>query len=267
MSYIKNSGEPERDSGDPYTGYDRFGRTVDMKWQTPDGATMLDRVQYGYDRSSSRTWRRDLAAPAGHDEFFRYDALHQVTDLARGNLNLNQTAIGGIPVFEENFEYDPTGNWNRYRSATDGAETLDQTRVNNRDNQITQTGRSKRGHPLRPGGSGFANAARRGGEWSQYYRLVWDAWGRLVEVKDGSLGTVASYAYDGTTRRITKTVGGTTTHCYYNERWKVIEEREGSSTDASRQYLWGARPNHRDELVRSDRDTTAEERWMKGSIA
>ncbi len=75
-------------------------------------------------------------------------------------------------------------------------------------------------------------------------------------MKDGSLGTVASYAYDGTTRRITKTVGGTTNHCYYNERWKVIEEREGSSTDASRQYLWGARPNHRDELVRSERDTT-----------
>ena len=43
LSYIKNSGEPERDSGDPYTGYDRFGRTVDMKWQTPGGTTTLDR--------------------------------------------------------------------------------------------------------------------------------------------------------------------------------------------------------------------------------
>jgi RHS repeat-associated protein len=256
LSYIKNSGEPERDSGDPYTGYDRFGRTVDMKWQTPDGATMLDRVQYGYDRSSSRTWRRDLAAPAGHDEFFRYDALHQVTDLSRGNLNLNQTAIGGIPVFEENFEYDPTGNWNRYRSATDGAETLDQTRVNNRDNQITQLDGSNEGILYDRAGQARQMPPDVDGDWSQYYRLVWDAWGRLVQVKDGSLATVASYAYDGTTRRITKTVGGTTIHTYYNDRWKAIEEREGSSTDASRQYLWGARPNHRDELVRSERDTT-----------
>ncbi len=256
LSYVVNPGEPERDSGDPYTGYDRFGRTVDMKWQTSGGATMLDRVQYGYDRSGSRTWRRDLAAPAGHDEFFRYDALHQVTDLARGNLNLNQTAIGGIPAFEERFDYDPTGNWNRYTSATDGTETLDQTRVNNRDNQITQLDGSNEGILYDRAGQALQMPPDANGDWGQYYHLVWDAWGRLVQVKDGSLATVAAYAYEGTTRRITKTVDGTTVHSYYNERWKAIEEREGSATDAARQYLWGARPNHRDELVRSERDTT-----------
>ncbi len=33
LSYIKGPTQPLGDSGDPYTGYDRFGRTVDMKWQ------------------------------------------------------------------------------------------------------------------------------------------------------------------------------------------------------------------------------------------
>lgn len=161
-----------------------------------------------------------------------------------------------------------------------------QTRVNNRDNQrtdrigksiacrlaaarrvrlamtrqskqITQLDGSNEGILYDRAGQALQMPPDVEGDWSQYYRLVWDAWGRLVEVKDGSLATVASYGYDGTTRRITKTVDGTTVHCYYNERWKAIEEREGSSTDASRQYLWGARPNHRDELVRAERDTTA----------
>ncbi len=159
-----------------------------------------------------------------------------------------------------------------------------QTRVNNRDNQrtdrigksiacrlaaarrvrlamtrqskqITQLDGSNEGILYDRAGQALQMPPDVDGDWSEYYRLVWDAWGRLVQVKDGSLATVAAYAYDGTTRRITKTVGGTTIHCYYNDRWKAIEEREGSSSDASRQYLWGARPNHRDELVRQDRDT------------
>ncbi len=151
-----------------------------MKWQTPGerrcstGAVWLRPQQQPH--LAARPGR-----PAGHDEFFRYDALYQVTDLARGNLNLNQTAIGGIPVFEENFEYDPTGNWNRYTTATDGTETLDQTRVNNRDNQITQLDGSNEGILYDRAGQALQMPPDVEGDWSQYYRLVWDAWGRLVQ--------------------------------------------------------------------------------------
>jgi RHS repeat-associated protein len=45
------------------------------------------------------------------------------------------------------------------------------------------------------------------------------------------------------------------THTYWSDRWKPLEERIGSSTTASRSYLWGERPGHRDELVLRDRDT------------
>lgn len=57
--------------------------------------------------------------------------------MAAGNLNLNQTAIGAIPAANETFSYDPTGNWTAYTRASDGSTDLDQTRVNNRDNQLT----------------------------------------------------------------------------------------------------------------------------------
>lgn len=33
--YRKQMGQPDGDAGDPYNGYDRFGRTVDMPWTTP----------------------------------------------------------------------------------------------------------------------------------------------------------------------------------------------------------------------------------------
>jgi len=33
--YRKQVGQPDGDAGDPYNGYDRFGRTVDIHWMTP----------------------------------------------------------------------------------------------------------------------------------------------------------------------------------------------------------------------------------------
>ncbi len=50
------------------------------------------------------------------------------------------------------------------------------------------------------------------GDWSKYYQLKWNAWNRLVEVKDSTSAVVATYAYDGTTRRITKTISGVVRH-------------------------------------------------------
>ena len=65
LDYIKEANPPLGDAGDPYTGYDRFGRTVDMRWKPSAGGDDLDRIQYGYDRANNRTWRQNLAAPQG----------------------------------------------------------------------------------------------------------------------------------------------------------------------------------------------------------
>ena len=333
LSYLREDSNHEGDSGDPYTGYDRFGRTVDMRWvNTTGNGTTLDRIQYGYGPAGNRTWRKNLAAlNGGQDNAWNYDGLYQVKDAALGTLNLNQTAIGGIPTEEQSFAYDPTGNWTHTTRAADGADTLDQSRVSNRDNQMTQVDGSSDGIAYDAAGNATKTVPDKDGDWSRFYRLTWDAWNRLIEVRDDSGDTgalIASYAYDGTFRRTTKSLPNDIVHSYYyNDQWKVVEERtsypssssssssisssssspsssssspssssyssssyssssspvamaqinivasssssssssspSSSSSSSSSgqpslvttQYVWGARPNHRDELILRDRDT------------
>ncbi len=86
---------------------------------------------------------------------------------------------------------------------------------------------------------------------SDSYSLKWDAWNRLVEVKESGGSTVAAYAYDATHRRITKETGGTTRHYYYSDQWQVLEERLGSETVAERRYVWGTRGMRRPDPARA----------------
>ena len=215
---------------------------------------MKDRIQYGYDRAGNRTWRKNLVAPENQDQHYLYDPLYQVTAAARGNLNLNQTAIGGIPAQRQTFTYDPTGNWERYTIAENGVEVLNQNRIHNQANQITQIGGSNTGLLYDRAGNANQMPPDATVDWSNHYKLTWDAWNRLVKVENQHDEVLASYAYDGTTRRTTETIGEEATHSFYNNRWKPVEERVEDSTVPHLQYLWGARPNHRDELVRRDRD-------------
>ena len=96
-------------------------------------SALLEQLEYGYDRDSRRTWRR-RALTTGQD------GLSQVVNAARGNLNLNATAIGGVPAEEESRDYDPTGNWRGYRMEENGAVTLEQQRVHDRGNRLMQGG-------------------------------------------------------------------------------------------------------------------------------
>ncbi|MEM1296277.1 MAG: hypothetical protein AAGH89_12995 [Verrucomicrobiota bacterium] len=145
LTYIKDAAQPVGDAGDDYIGFDRFGRTADMNWRKTSDSSELDHIQYGYNRASNRTWRKNLVATSGQDEAYRYDGLYQLSDFSRGNLNINHTLVGAIPENQEQFSYDPTGNWLGYVRKSDGSVDLDQTRVNNKDNQITQIDASSEG--------------------------------------------------------------------------------------------------------------------------
>ncbi len=259
LSYKHATGEPVGDAGDPYSGYDRFGRTVDMRWIKTSDQSSLSRIQYGYDRLNRRLWRQDLAAPADtqQDRFYGYDGLSQVTDSALGNLNINRTSIAGIPAQKEVFDYDAIGNWKQYLRQADGATTLDQKRTSNRDNQLTELDANSDG--LAYDAAGNMNACRpdKDGDWSKGYTIVWDAWNRIVQVKNAqTAATVATYAYDGLTRRSTSTVSGTVRHFYYNDLWKCVEERLNTATSPEQVHYWSTRPGHRDELLRRDRATS-----------
>jgi RHS repeat-associated protein len=79
---------------------------------------------------------------------------------------------------------------------------------------------------------------------------MYDAWNRLVELTNGN-AVVSVYAYDGASRRTTKTVGNTTRHYYYDEQWRVAEERLDTTTTADRRFVWGIR--RLDDLILRDR--------------
>ena len=244
------------DAGDSLTGFDAFNRIIDMPWRKKSTSAVLAQIGYGYDEASRRKWRQDLTPQANnvHDQFFGYDKLSQVKSAARGTLNNNRTEIGAIPTEEEGWEYDETGNWREYQRAEDGTQTVDETRTHNTSNQIkavdgTNAGIAydTNGNMTRvPTGSGLQGPPR---------TLRWDAWDRMVDVRkksDNSL--IAKYAYDGLTRRTTKTDSNDkATHFYYNLDWRAVEERIDASTNPSNVYYWGAQS--RWDLIRRDRDT------------
>ncbi len=256
LTFKRQNDEPVGDAGDIYFGYDRFGRSIDLRWQK--AGTPLVHLQYGFDANSRRTWRDDLvaASAAQQDRHYRYDTLSQVVAEDRGDINVNRTAIAGIPASGSRWDYDETGNWKGYQQLVNGAATLDQPRTHDRGNRLLEIG----------AGAGPTRVDRAGrmlelppveGAWDETFELVWDAWSRIVEVKQGE-STVGKYAYDGLTRRISRETGSDLISTYYSDIWRPLEDRV---TDAGSpgtptlhaHYLWGAR--HRDDLVRRDRAT------------
>jgi RHS repeat-associated protein len=212
-------------------------------------STTLEQSQYGFDRDSRRAWQRRPLTSL-QDQSYQYDALSQVNAAARGSLNLNATAISGIPSLEESWNYDPTGNWRGYHAAANGSSTLDQQRVHDRGNRLTQIEDNPHNLILDRSGRMRQTAPDAAGDWDGKLELTWDAWSRITGVKNN--GEVAGeYTYDGLFRRITREVDEETLHSYYNNQWRPVEERKDAETTASLSYLWGAR--HRDDLVRRDR--------------
>ena len=90
LDYAAGSGS------NPYTGFDRFGRIIDLQWQNYDTNSDLVHLQYGYDRASNRTYREDMVAQSYNkdfDELYQYDGLHRLQHFERGRLTSNKQAI------------------------------------------------------------------------------------------------------------------------------------------------------------------------------
>jgi hypothetical protein len=71
-------------------------------------------------------------------------------------------------------------------------------------------------------------------DWGAHHDSVYDAWNRLVTVKDGSTNVIDN-AYDALTRRTLKNVYAAgvldyTRHYYYSDSWQILEERKDTAT-------------------------------------
>lgn len=236
-----------------FDGIDRFGRIIDQRWQSYSGTpTDLDRYQYGYDRNSNRLWKQNMVQTSGFDEQYTMDAINRLTQMKRGTLNASHV-ITGTPGRQQDWTLDPVGNWPEYVTATSGTTDLDQSRTSSVVNEITAIGTNTGGLPVwaTPGYdaagnmTGFVSPSDPTGNLTAIY----DAWNRLVAVKDGS-NFVAQYAYDGLKRRVVKKsyTGGVlqeTRDFYFSDQWQVLSEAVSGTTDNA--YAWGLR--YVDELL------------------
>jgi RHS repeat-associated protein len=235
LTYIKQTGESNGDAGDQYTGLDRFGRIVDQRWIKTSTGTATDRFQYGYDRDSNRTYRDNLIN-TGFGEVYTYDSLNQLSSFQRGMLNVTKNGVVGTASRLQSWNFDAAGNWD---SVTSDGST--QTRTANAQNEITSV--SGATTPIYD-----ANGNLTKDETGKQF--VYDAWNRLITVKDASNNVIASYKYDGLGRRLSETKSGATRDFYYSDHWQVLEER--ISGQAQIQYVWS--PVYVDTLVLRDRD-------------
>jgi RHS repeat-associated protein len=239
-------------SGNDYNGYDRFGAITATLWKS--GSTVLVDSLYGRNAVGGTVWRKDVKAHAlsvnTQDNYYWYDGLRQVRRHDQGELTPSTPPYTGITTLQqqENLTYDQTGNWQGYQSY---APSLVQGRTHNEANQIDAvTGPAG---VVQPDYDAVGNmtAMPAPSDWTQAYDCKWDAWNRLVEIKDGST-VVGSYTYDAKTRRIRKTAGGETRDCYYDRQWRALEERVSGNVKAD--YVWN--PSDRWNLIRRRRSVS-----------
>src|SRR5579859_1209142 len=225
LTYIKQTGESNGDAGDQYTGLDRFDRVVDQRWIVKANGTHTDRFQYGYDRNSNALYRNNLvntvfgelyhASGAGNG----YDNLDQLSGFLRGVLSASGgsgTPLDTVtsPSHSQSWTPDPVGNFSSV--TTDGTAS---NRTHNKQNEVTVVGANN----LAFDNNGNMTTDEQG------RTLVYDAWNRLVAVKNGGT-TLASYKFDAMGRRIAETAGANARDLYF-DGWNVVEERlNGAST-------------------------------------
>ena len=230
-----------------YNGFDRFGREVIKQWRQYTLNHFRDRFDYKFDYAGNRLSRdvpSFLNTNDDTDQAFAYDGLQRLKAFDEGTQS--GSSISGTPAREEDWTLDQLGNWPGFVQKAAGSTTLDQTRYHNAVNEID-------------GNGGASITASTGTNWadpaydtagnmtsmpnsqslSANLTLKYDAWNRLVEVKNGGT-TVQTNEFDGLGRRIVRVDSGAsdTYDYYYNEDWQLLEERKDGVAYPLSQYVW-----------------------------
>ena len=230
----------EGDGDGTYEHLDRFGRIKTKDWRK--SSTIKDQFNYTHDYVGNRLTRdipTSVYSSNTLDQAYTYDGLHRLQNTEEGTLN---TSTGQITTlkFEQDWALDSLGNWTTFKQDDDGNSTwdLDQDRTHNDANEITQI-ESSSTHVAHDA-AGNMTKLPQPGSWSSHYDLIYDAWNRLVEVKDGAT-SIAKFEYDGLHQRTLKedVAAGNTYHYYYNPSWQVIDVRLNSESGTKlEQNVW-----------------------------
>lgn len=197
-----------------------------------------------------------------------------------GNVDTGALTISS-GAFEQEWTLDQLGNWASFKQNDDGTGSsgyeLEQTRTANDANEIGSFGATTGSDWFSPTYAAAGNTATGpaplfpedpAGYENGY---TYDAWNRLVKIQYRDYGSpgewfsVATYAYDGLSRRIQKTVGSDTFDDYHNESWQVVEVRKNQASDADpiEQFVYDT--NYIDALVMrwydANQDNAADEQF------
>ncbi|MEP1644444.1 RHS repeat-associated core domain-containing protein, partial [Rhodopirellula bahusiensis] len=253
------------DTGDIYSGLDRFGRVKDVRWRDVSAGSDLSRIEYGYDRASSRTWRENPSDPnREHDWLYAYDGLDRLQSAQRGQLNGTHTAITSLDS-AQCWTLDATGNWKEFRQDENGDGTWDfnQTRTANAVNEITDISNTPSDIWATPSYDKNGNTTtnpRPDLGTNATMTATFDAWNRMTKLVDDSNSNILlENQYDGRNFRIVakEYTSGTldqTRQYYFTEDWQCVEEHVDTTSMPRRHYVWGMR--YIDDLVLRDRDIT-----------
>ncbi len=227
------------DGDGDYEGFDRFGRPKDHFWDGYSTTSDVDRFKYVYNQAGTVTHRiidSSIHSTQDKDQVFEYDGLERLTSYDR------RVLVGSIN-YEQDYTLDQLGNWTDFVEKTNGTTDLDQDRGHNDVNEIT----SVSAPPMQPqwitplfDAAGNMTEGPKPGDETTKHLYVYDAWNRLVKVKNAAgTTTLATYEYDGLNRRIrVEDSSQESWDYYYNEDWQVIEIREDADPDPLKQYVW-----------------------------
>jgi len=205
--------------------------------------TIIDDRTYDWDQTYNVVQRKDVRAGGPqltHD--YTYDAIKRL---------VHTTVTNTVPVVVRDTDYDLDGVGNRTTvtgSPDPGVYTMDNTTPEPADDQMNQyTTTSFDGRLYDKNG----NLTTIDNGLPTQKDLTYDYRNRMVEVSDAGTGQIHTYSYDCFGRRIQKVVDSTgtpQTTIYLYDRWQVIEERDGGTTQAT--YVYG---NYFDEVLNMQR--------------
>jgi RHS repeat-associated protein len=199
----------------------------------------------------------------------------------RGALDGNNQITDANAAYRQHWLLDATGNWSGFQTDANGnnsfadAADLDQARTSNKANEITAisetSGQLAWIDPVYDR-AGNMTTIPKPAALNTGLTGIYDAWNRLVEVKDGAT-TIQKNIFDGLNRRILVHIDSQAPaspngidryeHNFFNTSWQLLETRNTTTlTDQPEniqpkyQWLWSPRyidaPILRDENTDSD---------------
>ncbi|RLS40119.1 MAG: hypothetical protein DWH82_04105 [Planctomycetota bacterium] len=131
-----------------------------------------------------------------------------------GPLNGTKTDVTGSPSSSQSWDYDAVGNWDSFTT-----HSTTQTRSANKQNEITAV-------------SGTTTYDSNGNLTTDENnnRFVYDAWYKVIQVKNSSNVVIVTYGQDALHRHVTDTVGSTVTDRFFSSDWQLLETKVGSNT-------------------------------------